>query len=70
MKLGIIGLGTVGSANKEGFESIGHEIVGHDITLDTQITDVFNTEITFVCVPTPMGNDGSINASILKDYRQ
>ena len=67
MKLGIIGLGTVGSANKEGFESIGHEIVGHDITLDTQITDVFNTEITFVCVPTPMQDDGTQNIQIVNE---
>ena len=66
MKLGIIGLGTVGSANKEGFESIGHEIVGHDITLDTQITDVFNTEITFVCVPTPSTDNGDCDTTIIE----
>ena len=66
MKLGIIGLGTVGSANKEGFESIGHEIVGHDITLDTQITDIFNTEITFVCVPTPSKENGDCDTTIIE----
>ena len=38
MKLGIIGAGTVGTANKLGFEHIGHKVVSHDIKLDTKIT--------------------------------
>ena len=31
MKIGIIGLGVVGSANKYGFEKVGHEVLVHDI---------------------------------------
>jgi len=66
MKIGIIGLGAVGTANKEGFEFIGHTIVPHDINLDTSIQDVLNAEITFLCVPTPQDNDGSCDTSILE----
>jgi UDPglucose 6-dehydrogenase len=66
MKIGIIGLGAVGTANKEGFEFIGHTIVPHDINLDTSIQDVLNTEITFLCVPTPQADNGSCDTSILE----
>lgn len=66
MKIGIIGLGAVGSANKEGFEYLGHEIVVHDVKLDTKITDVASAEINFLCVPTPAAEDGQCDTSILE----
>ena len=53
MRIGIIGLGTVGNAMKRGLEQ-EHEIFVHDIGLDTSINDVTdNAELTFICVPTP-----------------
>ena len=70
MKLGIVGLGAVGSANKQGFEYLGHEVSVHDIKLPTLITDVLNTEIVFVCVPTPQAADGSCNTSIIESVIQ
>ncbi len=66
MKIGIIGVGAVGSANKEGFEYLGHTVVPHDIKLDTSIKDILDTEITFLCVPTPQSDDGSCDTSILE----
>lgn len=66
MKLGIVGLGAVGSANKQGFEYLGHEVVGHDIRLETKIQIVLDTEITFLCVPTPQAADGSCDTSIIE----
>lgn len=66
MKLGIVGLGAVGTANKEGFEYLGHTVIGHDIKLDTSIQDVLDAEITFLCVPTPQSDDGSCNTSIIE----
>ena len=48
MKIGIIGLGAVGSANKQGFEHLGHEVLVHDIKLNTTIQDVLLTEINFL----------------------
>lgn len=66
MKIGIIGLGVVGTANKEGFEYLGHDLIVHDIKLKTSITDILNTEIVFLCVPTPSQSDGECDTSILE----
>jgi nucleotide sugar dehydrogenase len=66
MKIGIVGLGAVGTANKHGFEYLGHNVIGHDIRLDTTINDVLDTEITFLCVPTPQADDGSCDTSIIE----
>ena len=66
MKLGIIGLGIVGSANKTGFEKLGHTVSVHDIRMDTTIQDVLDSECVFVCVPTPGRPDGSCNTDIVE----
>jgi UDPglucose 6-dehydrogenase len=66
MKIGIIGLGAVGSANKEGFEYLKHDVYVHDIKLKTTITNVTGTEINFLCVPTPAADDGQCDTSILE----
>jgi len=58
MKIGIVGLGVVGTANKKGFESLDHEVRCHDTKFDTTIKEVENTDITFICVPTPEGESG------------
>ena len=53
MRIGIIGLGTVGKAMKSGLAR-EHEIFVHDIGMDTSIANVIeNAELIFVCVPTP-----------------
>ena len=58
MRIGIIGLGTVGRAIRDGFET-AHEIFIHDKDLGTAISDVTdNAEIAYIAVPTP-GIDGS-----------
>jgi UDPglucose 6-dehydrogenase len=70
MKIGIIGVGAVGSANKQGFEHLGHEVLVHDIKLDTTIRDVLLTEINFLCVPTPSAADGQCDTNILESVIQ
>ena len=67
MKIGIVGLGIIGSACKFGFEKLGHQVIGHDITLDTQLSDVLESEIVYVCVPTPSNEDGSCDTSIVEE---
>jgi len=67
MKIGIVGLGTVGSACKFGFEKLGHIVIEHDIKLETKISDVLPADIVFICVPTPIGNDGECDVSIVED---
>lgn len=65
MKIGIIGWGVVGSACGEGFRMLGHEVRAHDPKLKTTIEEVIDTEIVFVCVPTPSGPDGECDLSIV-----
>lgn len=65
MNIGIIGVGIVGSACKFGFEILGHSVYIHDIKLDTSIDDVLQTDIVFVCVPTPSKEDGSCDTKIV-----
>ena len=67
MKIGIIGLGVIGSACKFGFEKLGHKVLGHDITLNTKLSDLLGTEIIYICVPTPSKEDGSCDISIVKE---
>lgn len=70
MKIGIIGLGAVGSANKQGFEHLEHEVLVHDTKLNTTIKDVLSTEINFLCVPTPSADDGQCDTTILESVIQ
>ena len=58
MRIGIIGLGTVGRAIRDGFEPY-HEIFIHDKNMGTEISDVIdNAEVVYIAVPTP-SIDGS-----------
>jgi len=65
MKIGIIGLGVVGTAIKNGFEKLGHTILCHDLKLNSKVEDTIDAEIIFLCVPTPQGDDGSCDTSII-----
>ena len=67
MKIGIVGVGIVGTANYKGFSDLKHEIIAHDIKFDTTIKDVIDTEIVFICVPTPSMKNGSCDTTIVKD---
>ena len=68
MKIGIIGYGFVGNALASSFnDSVDYRIV--DPKKNTTISSLveFSPEIVFICVPTPMNDDGSQDDSILKD---
>jgi UDPglucose 6-dehydrogenase len=65
MKIGIIGLGIIGTATKNGFEHLGHDVFIHDIKLNTSINDIIKTDVCFICVPTPSRPDGSCDVSIV-----
>jgi UDPglucose 6-dehydrogenase len=67
MKIGIIGLGIVGSAVKYGLERLGHRIVSHDIKDGTSLSDVFDTEIVYLCLPTPQSETGHCDTSIIEN---
>ena len=61
MVIGIIGVGVVGSAIKQGFQDLGHIIKIHDIKLNTTIENVLDTDIIYLCLPTNSDIDGSCN---------
>ena len=66
MKIGVIGLGVVGTASKNGFESLGHDVIVHDIALNTSIDDILKTGLCFICVPTPSKESGECNTEIVE----
>lgn len=73
MKIGIVGMGIVGNANYSGFNMLGHDLVMHDTKFDTSIDEVKDTEIVYLCVPTPTIDDRcdtSIVESVIAELAQ
>lgn len=70
MKIGIVGLGVVGTAIKKGFEKLGHTVVGHDIKLNTSLQDVLKCDIVYLCLPTNPSFDGSCNVDSIGETVQ
>jgi UDPglucose 6-dehydrogenase len=68
MKVAIIGYGFVGKALKNGLKN-SVEVLLVDPKLNTNINDLktFKPDTIFICVPTPMNNDGSQDTSILEN---
>jgi UDPglucose 6-dehydrogenase len=60
MNIGIIGLGVVGSAVKQGLEGLGHSVPVFDLRLPgTKFEDVLDSALSFICVSSPQLADGS-----------
>ena len=68
MKVAIIGYGFVGKALHNGLKN-SEEVLLVDPKLNTNINDLkaFKPDTIFICVPTPMNDDGSQDASILEN---
>ena len=66
IKIGIVGHGFVGKAVDYGFSNNVEKLL-IDPNYNTTCNDLesFQPDVVFVCAPTPMGKDGSINASIV-----
>ena len=70
IKIGIVGHGFVGSAVDYAFtHPFVDKFIVDPIKYDTTIDDLIEYQpfITFICAPTPMGDDGNIDASIVED---
>ena len=70
MIVGIIGMGYVGTALKEGFKS-HHKILTYDLRSElsscNSIDDIVSkVELIFLCLPTPMNQDGSCSLDIVE----
>jgi UDPglucose 6-dehydrogenase len=67
MKIGILGLGVVGSAAETGFRELGHITSYYDPRYENSaFEDVLDTEVCFLCVPTPPDNNGKCDTSIVE----
>ena len=68
LKLGIVGHGFVGKATDWGFNKRVSKFIV-DPLLDTNIEDLkeFEPEIVFICVPTPMSDDGTQDITIVEE---
>ena len=55
MKIGIIGMGVVGSATHDGLAQLGHDMCHYDIADDqSKLTDVLNTECVLSVYQLPL----------------
>lgn len=68
IRVGIVGYGFVGKAVEFGFKTSHNAIKIIDPNLDTTTADLLNwhPDVTFICVPTPMSESGSIDSSIIE----
>ncbi len=71
MAIGIIGMGYVGTALKEGFKDY-YKIETYDIdnslsSCNSIKTLISKVEVIFLCVPTPMNENGSCNLNIIEN---
>jgi UDPglucose 6-dehydrogenase len=68
MRIGIVGKGVVGSAVYDGLRQIGHDLKFYDTAYpDTALTDLTDSDIIYVCVPTDQLPDGSCDVSTVSD---
>jgi UDPglucose 6-dehydrogenase len=69
MKVGIIGLGFVGSAVKNAYDNANVQTVCNDPGkgIDASYEEMSNTDAIFICVPSPQAADGSCDTSILEE---
>jgi UDPglucose 6-dehydrogenase len=74
VKISIIGSGWVGTAIGRGLTNLGNKVIFHDI-IDKALPNftkdisyaVENSDVSFVCVPTPTNDKGEINLSYVKE---
>jgi nucleotide sugar dehydrogenase len=69
MNIGVIGgLGVVGSAIVDGMLHIGHSVAVYDIANNSKLSDILNTDICFICVPSPSEeNTGKCDSTIVEE---
>ena len=67
MKIGIIGLGFVGNAIKSSINSDVWIVLDPFKGYNNTYKDLENTQAVFVCVPTPMCNDGTCDTSFIEN---
>lgn len=68
MRIGIVGLGIVGEAVRQGLARIGHNVSGHDIKIPGSTLDqLLDTEVCFISVPTKTDDEGVCDTRIVEE---
>lgn len=71
MKIGVIGLGTVGYPLFKALEYYHDDVVGYDKKNEQDGWDyILKTDMVFVCLPTNQGSDGRLDMSIVDSVLQ
>ena len=65
MKLGVIGMGVLGKAYKNGFTRWGHKVIQYDIIGNFVFSRLLKTDALFICVPSPSMKNGRCDTSIV-----
>jgi len=66
MKIGIIGVGMVGSAYMEGLQRLEFDVVGYDKYKEEyhlNMMDVISSDVIFICLPTVPKKNGTMDTS-------
>ena len=66
MKIGIIGLGAVGTSVLEGLQ-LHHEVFGYDIDGRGEWNHILETEFCFICVPTNESSNGKLDTEMVEE---
>lgn len=66
MRIGVYGVGVIGSAISSGFEFFGHRVEKHDLKLQSSVDELLDCEAIFICLPTPPNNEGGCDVSIVE----
>ena len=67
MNIGVVGLGVIGTAVRDGLAGIGHTLLTHDTKVPgSTLAAVMPSELCFICVPTPQGEGGRCDTSIVE----
>jgi len=66
-KIGVLGKGVVGTAVYDGLKYLGHQVSFFDPKVPgSTMTDILDTNVIFICVPTNQASDGSCDTSIVE----
>jgi UDPglucose 6-dehydrogenase len=71
MKIGVIGLGVVGGSLYKVLKDFHSDVKGYDVDPEKNIdklSEIFETDVVFLALPTPLGSEGRLNTSLLTEY--
>lgn len=66
-KIGIYGVGAVGSAVSKGLAKISiNKVINYDLRLDTPFEKIIQTDVIFICLPSPSKDNGDVDMTIIE----